>query len=325
MSNRSVAVIMPAYNVENYIEKGINSVLNQTYRNVQLIIVNDGSVDNTQDVINKFGSDERVISIQQKNSGVSAARNKALSLMTHDYFLFLDADDWLEHDTVERLVAEAEKNEDCIIACDRYFVRYLKDGKLERKRAKCDTEIVVATVKEVIKSYGNDDFSAQSSCYKLFPAKILEDKKLCFDETLHFGEDGLFTYEAIKRCNGMVYLPFPGWDILERENSATNGNFNKKWLTAIAAVDKMITLEKDPDIVSILEAYRIRRIIGVVNALLMSESRDEQSFRTLRTYLRESKREIVNKYMSRKYRCMAIAYMTMPYLVLKVLWKVLYR
>ncbi len=94
-----VSIIMPAYNASEFISKAIHSVLNQTYENWELLIVNDGSTDNTKDEIFKF-TNKRIEYFEQKNKGVSAARNLALSKIQGDFFCFLDADDLMPPDSL---------------------------------------------------------------------------------------------------------------------------------------------------------------------------------------------------------------------------------
>ena len=92
-----ISIIIPAYNVEKYIDKCITSVINQTYDNIEAIIVNDGSTDNTALIIEKYSEvDNRIIVVNKENSGVSDSRNIGIENITGDYAFFLDSDDWIE-------------------------------------------------------------------------------------------------------------------------------------------------------------------------------------------------------------------------------------
>lgn len=106
-----VSVIMPAYNAEKYIAESVQSVLNQTYTNWELLVTNDGSTDNSESVVRSLG-DPRIKIFCQQNRGVSAARNVALDNMQGDYFTFLDADDLLPSDSLSKRIAFAEKSHD---------------------------------------------------------------------------------------------------------------------------------------------------------------------------------------------------------------------
>ena len=89
-NNIKVSVIIPVYNVEKYIERCILSVINQTLKDIEIIIVNDGSTDDTKKIIEKYLDDKRIVYIEQKNSGLSGARNKGLSIAKGDYISFID-------------------------------------------------------------------------------------------------------------------------------------------------------------------------------------------------------------------------------------------
>ena len=90
-----VSVIVPIYNVENYLKKCIDSILCQTYSNLEIILVNDGSTDNSLEICNSY-KDDRIIILNKENGGLSSARNSGLEVMTGEYIFFLDSDDWMK-------------------------------------------------------------------------------------------------------------------------------------------------------------------------------------------------------------------------------------
>ena len=114
-----VSVIIVAYNAEKYIARSIASVLNQTYKDFELIIINDGSTDNTLDVINDFAKeDSRIIVKSRENLGVAKSRQEGLDLSKGDYTIFVDADDWVEQDFLECLLKEALQSNADMVICD---------------------------------------------------------------------------------------------------------------------------------------------------------------------------------------------------------------
>ena len=118
METYKVSVIVAAYNIEKYIARCLDSILNQTYKNLEIIVVNDGSSDNTGEIIDKYSEkDIRIKVIHKENSGVSSARNKGLDMSTGDYIGFVDGDDTLETDMYELLVSNAIKNNADISHC----------------------------------------------------------------------------------------------------------------------------------------------------------------------------------------------------------------
>ena len=99
-----ITVIVPVYNVENYLNKCLDSLINQTYKNLEIIVINDGSTDNSGEICQEYAQkDNRIIYVEQENGGLSDARNAGLERMTGSYVTFVDSDDWVEPDYVEVL------------------------------------------------------------------------------------------------------------------------------------------------------------------------------------------------------------------------------
>ena len=104
MTEELISIIVPAYNASKYIEKCLNSILSQTYKNFEIIVVNDGSTDNTLDILKKCSEQsDKIKIVAQKNKGVSAARNNGLEHAKGQYIAFVDADDTLEQEFLERM------------------------------------------------------------------------------------------------------------------------------------------------------------------------------------------------------------------------------
>lgn len=127
--NELVSIIMPAYNAEKFIEAAISSALSQLHQDIELIVINDGSTDNTVDLVKSF-DDERIILINSQNEGVSAARNKGLAVMRGNYFTFLDADDELPKQSIS-LRMEVMRNNPNVHFVDGWIVRM--DESLEQE------------------------------------------------------------------------------------------------------------------------------------------------------------------------------------------------
>ena len=105
LNNPMVSIIVPVYNVEKYLGKCINSLLQQTYSNIQIILINDGSTDSSGNICNKYSDfDKRIFVLHKQNEGVSAARNAGIDISIGEYLLFVDSDDWLEANTVAELI-----------------------------------------------------------------------------------------------------------------------------------------------------------------------------------------------------------------------------
>lgn len=131
-NNAMVSVIIPVYNSEKYIGKCLESVLNQTYKNIDIIVINDGSTDNSQEIINTYKSKyQNIIAINQENMGVSKTRNKAIKLAKTKYVMFIDNDDYIDKDYIETHLNTAEKgNYDIVLSG---YKRPTETGKVIKK------------------------------------------------------------------------------------------------------------------------------------------------------------------------------------------------
>ena len=127
---KTVSVIIPVYNVEKYLPKCLESVTAQTYANLEIICVNDGSPDNSSAILEEYAKkDGRIIIINQENTGLSGARNTGIRAASGEYIVFVDSDDWIDAETVETAVSKAE-NADTVMWG---YVREFADKSLEKK------------------------------------------------------------------------------------------------------------------------------------------------------------------------------------------------
>ena len=141
--NKLVSIIIPAYNVEKYLETCLESIKIQTYKNLEVIVIDDGSTDNTGMVCKKFeDNDERFRIIHTKNGGVSKARNLGLSEANGDYIVFVDSDDYINYRCIERLVCIIEKSNADIAVCDFYRIYSTNQSLMLKEEIEKDYKII---------------------------------------------------------------------------------------------------------------------------------------------------------------------------------------
>lgn len=241
MGKVKVSIIIPAFNVEKYIHRAIETSLNQSYQNVEIIIVNDGSTDDTWNVINNYmRQSDKIVGINKSNEGVSTARNVGIENSTGEYLLFLDSDDWLERKAVETLLAFMERANNKLILTDCYFVYGRQDGTLEKyDQSECVESELIFSRTEILNYISEPQFKLRSACYKLFDRNTIINNDIKFNSKIYHGEDGLFVYEYLHYVEGAIYYPCALWDIFEREGSATQSIYSAKWLTSLDAVNFM--------------------------------------------------------------------------------------
>ncbi len=200
MKEKLVTIIIPIYKTEQYLKKCLDSVLNQTYRNLEIILVNDGSPDNCPSICNEYAKlDNRVIVIHQKNQGVSAARNAGLEKMTGEYTAFIDSDDHIQPNYIETLL---QFDDDIVI--DR---PYLKKNHLYIRKG------------EIVTNYFKNGYSLGGTAGIFFKTSVI--KSIRFDEKLPWGEDIVFNLNALKNSSSVSYIPLNGYVITYNEESIT--------------------------------------------------------------------------------------------------------
>lgn len=230
-----VSIIVPAYNEEKNIKKCINKLLDQTYKNIEIIIIDDGSKDSTLSICNLIASnDNRVKIFSQPNSGASIARNHGLEVSKGEYIIFVDADDELISNAIELMLQSAIKNQTNIVqGCLEYenkinMQQYTGNNMLiEGKKmlgAILDYNHVSITGVEKRLCY-----SAHGSCAKLFNRHFLFSNALKFDSNLVLGEDMTFVLQAYSKSEKICILDNLVYKIIVNPNSSTR-RFNKKML-----------------------------------------------------------------------------------------------
>ena len=220
--NILVTIIVPVYNLELYIGDCIQSILMQTYSNLQVIIVDDGSTDNSLNVIKKFVEvDNRIMVFFQKNSGVSSARNYGLQMASGEYIMFVDGDDMIVDNAVEKLLEFILKYDTDIVCCGFTFVN--SDGNISRAIGNVKVHYVLRN-ENILANYllGKNIWS---SCWaRLYKKEILDKYGINFSQDLSIGEDGYFTLQIMSKASSIVIIGDCLYRILVRPSSATRGS-----------------------------------------------------------------------------------------------------
>lgn len=194
-----VSVIIPAYNAEKYIDKCLISVLQQTYKDMEIIVVNDGSTDSTESIVKKYCDEKQNIRLfSQKNQGVSAARNQGIANANGEFLFFIDADDYVDNDLLKELVNEADLyNSDLI--CGEIIDN--NSSEIARKAFSSDEAFFCSTKEEV----GQILFFVRmgSAVGKLYRKELIDKYNIKFEEGVNLAEDFLFVHEYCMHCNSM--------------------------------------------------------------------------------------------------------------------------
>lgn len=224
MTNRSVSVIIPCYNVENYIKNCINSVVGQTQENIEIICVDDGSTDNTCSIIKMFQEkDDRIKLISKRNEGVSVARNIGIKESTGEYLMFLDSDDYIDKNMIKDMYRKAKEKDIDIVKCTRYDVYPKANKKILRKPLwKEETYISKEGFSENIYPEMLRRNRLCSMCMTLCKAEIIKNNNIFFDETLKVDEDAVFTMELFSDAKSFLYIPKPYYFYIKHGNGLSS-------------------------------------------------------------------------------------------------------
>lgn len=224
MEQKKVSVIIPAYNSENYIGRCLESLLNQTHKNLEIIVVDDGSKDNTKEAVENYAADNKAIKyIYQENTGAAVARNNGLRLVTGDYVTFCDSDDTVIPTFIETLVGECEAGADMSVAG---YMNITEEGKVLAKRCISAKPLGI---------YAN-----VATCGKLYKNEFVKRADLRFLKGATLFEDSYFTLKAYNNAEKISVSSMIGYQIYENPASVTRTTGK-----SMAIIDSVIeTFEK---------------------------------------------------------------------------------
>lgn len=221
-----VSVIVPVYNAEKYLKKCVESIVNQTYKNIEIILINDGSMDGSLSLCTDFNKkDSRIRVIDKENSGVSAARNLGIARAEGKYLCFVDSDDFVESDYIEKLINNV--NEKSMTFCGYYIDAYKKCTAVspieiqQKKSTKVKDNLIDVFHYGFLSAIWN----------KIYEVERLRENGIKFDENLSLGEDLLFNIEYLKTgIDDFSYANLPLYHYVKRKTESLDNKYRKDFL-----------------------------------------------------------------------------------------------
>lgn len=250
-----ITIIVPIYNCEKYLNRCIESIQKQTYKNIEIILVNDGSTDKSKEICMDFAKkDKRIKVINIDNGGVSRARNIGIKNAKGKYIGFVDADDWIEKDMYESLYTNMKKYNANFSICEK--ITESDDDMLIRELENQVDDIVLLSKGQAIDCI----FKDCNKCYggyvfnKLYKKKIIlnNQENIFFDEDIKISEDSLFVFRYMMNCQNLktIYNKRQYYHYIERKNSALREKYNNKKNTVIDAYERIINIaDKNMEII----------------------------------------------------------------------------
>lgn len=206
-----VSILVPVYNAEEYLPLCVDSLISQTYSDLQIVLIDDGSTDGSWNILKQLAlRDARIEIYQQSNQGVAATRNRLLEKVRGEFFLFVDSDDWIERNTIEQLIL-AKNGRDCDMVSFQMVNSGIDDtGDYSRE------EIIEQFLRHVV-------FNG-SLCNKLIKSDLIN--SLQFDESVSYGEDALFIWRVLQQVERVIVIDQHLYHIGRNLNSLTRQRFN---------------------------------------------------------------------------------------------------
>ena len=281
--NETISIIIPVYNVEKYLNKCLNSVIEQTYKNIEVILIDDGSTDNSGKICDEYAkNDIRIKIIHQQNGGVSTARNNGLEHATGKYITFVDSDDYIEKEMIETMAKKIMKKNADIVICgvtDRDEENNIINQSLNKKENVFNN---IEAIKEML-----DEKLFNCVCWaKLYKKELFRNIK--FNSKIRIAEDMDVLYRVFYKSNKIIQIPERLYNWTSRGDSVTKGNDMSKWQDEIDVCENIIKFCEEN--CNEIEDYAVKRYIRINLTLSLNnlkENGTKENYNTLKKNLKK--------------------------------------
>ena len=285
--NDLISVIVPIYNVEEYLKKCIDSIINQTYTNIEIILVDDGSTDNCGTICDEYSQkDDRIKVIHKENGGLSDARNAGIEIATGKFLTFIDSDDFIEEGYIELLYNTIEEYDaDLSIASHRVIYDKTIMDKSTNEEFCGDSKLILEKILY-------DDGVDLSAWGKLYKVELFKEVRYPKDRLF---EDSATTYKLIDLSNKIAVCSKPVYNYVIREKSITNNTFSEKKLDLITSTKEMTDFieEKYPDLKKACNRRLMYSYLSTLTQLAKSGDENKEAEQELLNYIKENKKEVL--------------------------------
>ena len=253
-NNDLISIIVPVYNVEKYLPKCLDSIINQTYKNLEIILINDGSTDKSGEFCKKYKDiDNRINVIHKINEGVSVARNTGINVAKGKYITFIDSDDWIETDYIESAL--------------KYLMEYKPDILINNYLRDIGGIFNLTNITPVVFNKHQALFEMiRGKYFNWSPVAAFYSSTICktnkFAANIHYGEDLLFKYNFIKNSKNILYVPLSKYYYVNRDDSACNSYDNDKKMDDLYVMEYIMKRERNEIGNILLENEYLPRLIN---------------------------------------------------------------
>lgn len=304
-----ITVIVPAYNVEEWFPRCIESILNQTHRALEIIVINDGSTDDTDKLINKYAKmDSRIVAVHQENAGLIEVRERGIKMATGQYVGFVDGDDEIEPDMYERLLENALKYDAEISQCGILYCFY--DGRTKQMHGTGNVSVYnnVEGYRELMQGVHVEP----SLCNKIYKKELLQDS--CPDKSIVNNEDLLRNSVLFTRAKKSVLEDFCGYHYWRREESMSNNARAVQNSSYILRARKLIMEQAKTEVWPYAFSCYVSALVSSYNSLIgLGSDEAEQLRRHCKSELRKRKTYFSHLNQGMRYRSYGILYFSLLY------------
>lgn len=313
--HEKISVIIPAHNAEKTIERCLDSIIAQSYENLEIIVIDDGSNDLTLSVLTEIAKkDKRIKVLSKENGGASSARNEGLRIASGDFITFLDADDYIEKQVYEKLYRELRKNDFDIVSAS--IREIYNDNSIEERIN--PNGVTSFTGKEALCCMFTYSKGIRTVVWdKLYKRSILQN--IFFDESSRYGEDTLFNCQAILRCKRYGTISYIGYTYDHRESQMTGHVYTSAILSNVNIIDKMIKIIREDncnrynteEIGNSLTTYKITIYRQLFQYMLQVENlkKIEKDYLYLKEKAKKIRHNELRKNLSTKHKIQWIIYL----------------
>ena len=313
--NPLITIVIPIYNVENYLHKCVTSVINQTYTNLEIILVDDGSPDKCGEICDEYEKlDKRIKVIHKTNGGLSDARNAGIDIATGKYISFIDSDDYIDQDYVEFLYNQISKYNTRMAICSH---RVLYDtGKIIEKQT---DEVSILDSKTVLERILYDEDIDLSTWAKLYDINLFKDIR--FPKGRLY-EDSATTYLLIDQCKKISIESKSKYNYVIRRSSITNNKFTAKKMDLITSTEEMADyiITKYPDLKSAAERRVMYSYLSTLSQLVNDEKSHFEEEKKIMGYIKSHRYMILKDKRAPKRDKVALISTIGGYSVYKNIW-----
>ena len=287
--DEKISVIVPVYNVEQYLERCVDSIINQTYKNLEIILVNDGSTDNSGQLCDELAKkDDRIRVVHKKNGGLSDARNVGIDEAEAELVGFIDSDDYIDEDMYEVLINNLKAANADLSMCGHYDVyNNVPESQVSDKKT---WEL---STQEAIKMVMEAKILSVTAVNKLYKKSLFSELKF---EIGKIAEDAFIMIKLLDKCNKIVATNEKKYYYVHRENSITTQKFSLKFLNVIEAYEqnKEIIIKKYPELKEVAQMRMNWAYFYVLDRLLLDkEYNDKKLENKLISYLKDHSKGIL--------------------------------